>query len=314
MELSVVIPVMNERENIGPLLANISSALQGMSYEVIFVDDGSTDGTVEELIRLSGPNIRILVFGRNYGQTSAMAAGIESAMGEFVVTMDGDLQNDASDIPLMLKRLRKNNLDVVVGIRKKRKDGIFLRKIPSIIANFLIRKMVGINITDIGCTLKVFRNHLAKKLDLYGELHRFIPVLASMHGAKIDEMQVKHHSRQSGQSKYGISRVVKVLSDLMLMLFFIKYRQKPMHLFGTLGLGSMAIGLLLMAYLIAEKLVGHSIGNRPMFYISILCMLASIQFITTGFIAELLMRTYYGANQKKPYTVNAEYKGGVRIG
>ncbi|MBS0236547.1 MAG: glycosyltransferase family 2 protein [Proteobacteria bacterium] len=314
MELSVVIPVMNEKGNIAPLLENISGALKGMTYEVIFVDDGSTDGTVEAILKLSGPNIRVLVFGRNYGQTSAMAAGIESATGEFVVTMDGDLQNDATDIPLMLKRLKNNNLDVVVGIRKKRKDGVFLRKIPSIVANVLIRKMVGINITDIGCTLKVFRNHLAKKLDLYGELHRFIPVLASMHGAKIDEIQVKHHSRKSGQSKYGISRVVKVLSDLMLMLFFIKYRQKPMHLFGTLGLTSLTTGVLLMVYLIAEKMVGNSIGNRPMFFISILCMLASIQFITTGFIAELLMRTYYGANQKKPYTISAEYKGSVRIG
>ncbi len=313
MELSVVIPVMNERENIAPMLDVLHNALTGLVYELIFVDDGSTDDTVDELLRLSNPNVRLLVFSRNYGQTSAMAAGIEAARGEFIVTMDGDLQNDPTDIPTMLKRLKKRNLDMVVGIRKKRQDGMVLRKIPSKVANFLIRKIAKINITDIGCTLKVFRHHVAKGLDLYGELHRFIPVLASMQGAKIEEMKVKHHSRRHGKSKYGIGRVAKVLSDLMLMLFFIKYRQKPMHLFGMLGLGLMGTGVVLSVYLAIEKLLGHSIGNRPLFFIAILCIITSIQVITTGFIAELLMRTYYGAQQKKPYTIRAEYRGGKRL-
>ncbi len=311
--LSIVIPVMNEEQNIAPLIKAISKSLANLDYEIVFVDDGSLDGTVEEIKKLSQDNIRLVEFSRNFGQTSAMAAGIEYAEGEYIVTMDGDLQNDPSDIPMMLKKLQKDNLDILAGIRANRSDGFILRKIPSITANWLIRKISRVNITDIGCTLKVFKSSLAKKLDLFGELHRFIPVLASIYGAKIDEVPVKHHPRKHGVSKYGIGRTIRVLSDLSTMLFLIKYRQKPMHLFGTLGFGIFGIGSLIGFYLLIMKLLGHDIGHRPLFFICILMIITSIQLITTGFIAELLMRTYFSTGKNKPYSIAKIYVGGKEV-
>lgn len=312
MKLSVVIPVMNEQDNVKPILDALEVSLKNISHEIIFVDDGSSDETKENILKSKAKHIKLLVFNRNYGQTSAMAAGIAEAEGEFIVTIDGDMQNDPKDIPVMLERIEKENLDVLMGVRKSRKDGVFLRKIPSIIANCLIRRSTKLKITDIGCTLKIFRSNIAKKLDLYGELHRFIPVLAHINGAKIDEMYVAHKKRHAGTSKYGINRVFKVVSDLMLMLFFVKYRQKPMHLFGTLGILGMMIGGTLLSILAVEKLMGHDIGTRPMFFIAILCITTSIQFITTGFIAELLMRTYYRSKNEKPYEIKEIYRAGQK--
>ncbi|MFM9889828.1 MAG: glycosyltransferase family 2 protein [Rickettsiales bacterium] len=303
MKLSVVIPLYNEIESIGPLIAAVETALAAEDYELVLVDDGSADGTVEAAKKLLKPNWQLIVFQRNYGQTSAMAAGIAAARGEVIATMDGDLQNDPADIPLMVEKLITAKVDVVVGWRQKRQDGMLLRKIPSKIANKLIRKLSGVYVHDYGCTLKVFTQSTAKQLDLYGELHRFIPILASLSGAKILEMPVRHHARQYGVSKYGLSRTFRVISDLLLMFFFQKYRQKPMHLFGTLGVGSFGIGSLILGYLFILKLFGESIGTRPLFIVGILLLITGLQLITTGFIAELLMRTYFESQQKKPYVI-----------
>jgi glycosyltransferase involved in cell wall biosynthesis len=301
--LSVIVPVMNEEDNIKPLIASLEKSLAEIDYEIIFVDDGSLDKTVANINSANKDNITVIEFSRNYGQTSALAAGIQYAAGDYIATMDGDLQNDPSDIPMMLERIQKDAADIIVGKRKKRQDGWILRKIPSKIANWLIRKATKVHISDLGCTLKVFKSDLAKKLDLYGELHRFIPILASMYGAKIVEVDVKHHARQFGQTKYGIDRTFRVISDLLLMLFLIRYRQKPMHLFGYIALVLLSFSAVITPYLFIEKLMGHDIGQRPLFFIDILFIMMAIQFITTGFIAELLMRTYY-TDTRKPYSIS----------
>lgn len=309
-EVSVVVPLYNEEDNVNAMYDSVKSALKGINHEIIFVDDGSFDDTIKNALKIKDKNFKLVKFSRNYGQTSAMAAGIEKASGEYIATLDGDLQNDPSDIPAMLKKIKEEKLDIVAGRRNKRKDGMFLRKVPSLIANFLIRKTTGVYVSDYGCTLKLFRSEIAKKLELYGELHRFIPILASMHGAKIKEMGVKHHARQFGASKYGISRTIRVISDLMLMLFFVKYRQKPMHLFGTIGQVSLSISALLFLYLFGIKLFGGDIGHRPMFVIAILLFVTGVQFLSTGFIAELLTRVYYSNEKKKPYNIAEIYVGG----
>ena len=311
-KLSVVIPVMNEEANIAPLFEAVRQALKGIDYELIMVDDGSTDGTVETMKKLADERTKILVFNRNFGQTTAMAAGIEEAGGELIVTLDGDLQNDPADIPMMIEKLEKEGWDLVAGRRAKRQDGMFLRKIPSKIANALIRKTTGVYLRDYGCTLKVFRADVAKNLGLYGELHRFIPVLAKMYGAKITEVDVRHHPRIHGESKYGLGRTFRVISDLLLMLFMQKYRTKPMHLFGTLGIPMLGIGVLIDLYLFLVKVTGHDIGHRPLLTLGMLLTLGGIQLITAGFIAELIMRTYFESQNKKPYTVKEIYVGQSR--
>ena len=312
MQLSVVIPMMNEEENVKPLFEAIKNALTGkFDYEVILVDDGSTDNTVSLMKEYADEHTNILVFNRNYGQSSAMQAGIYHAKGELIITLDGDLQNDPSDIPMMVEKLQNENWDVVAGIRAKRQDGMLLRKIPSKIANWLIRKLTGVYLKDYGCTLKVFRKEVAKNLGLYGELHRFIPVLAKLYGANITEVDVKHHARIHGESKYGIGRTTKVFSDLMLMVFFQKYGVKPMHLFGTIGITAFAIGFFIEFYLLILKLLGEDIGTRPLFMVGILLLIGGVQLITTGFIAEIMMRTYYESQNKKPYVIKEIFKGKV---
>jgi len=301
--ISIVIPLHNEEKNVAPLMAAIRAAMEGQGYEVILVDDGSTDRTVKEVENEEDTTIRLIVFARNFGQTSAIAAGIEEAKGTYIVTMDGDLQNDPEDIPLMLEKLHKDDLDVVVGERANRKDGMFLRKIPSKAANWLIRATTKVHVSDYGCTLKLFKKKVAKNLDLYGELHRFIPILSQVHGARLAEMPVRHHPRIHGTTKYGLGRTIRVMSDLLLMIFFLKYRQRPMHLFGTLGLGCMGGGGLIALYLLIEKLVGHDIADRPIFYVGILLILMGAQFITAGFLSELIMRTYFESQNKKPYVI-----------
>jgi len=303
MKLSLVIPVMNEQENIKPLIDKIEKSLVNLSYEIIFVDDGSSDNTVENIKRFSKNNTKLIVFNRNFGQSTAMQAGIDEANGELIATIDGDLQNDPSDIPLMIEKLEKEGWDLVAGVRAKRKDGMFLRKIPSKIANWIIRKTTGIYLKDYGCTLKIFKKDVAKNLSLYGELHRFIPVLAKIYGAKMTEMDVKHHSRIYGESKYGIGRTFKVISDLMLMLFFQRYKNRPMHLFGGVGSGMLFFGILINFYLFILKIFGNNIGNRPLLMLGLMLTLGGIQLIATGFLAEIIMRTYYGSQNKKSYIV-----------
>lgn len=302
-DISIVIPIYNEEDNIFPLIEEIKKSLPNFRYEIIFVDDGSSDNSVEKIRSLKEGNIKLVKFTRNFGQTSAMAAGIEYAEGKYLAFLDGDLQNDPSDIPMMLKKLEDEKLDMVAGKRAKRKDGLLLRKIPSKIANRLIFSVSKLKVSDYGCTLKVMKTDIAKSLDLYGELHRFIPILASLNGAKIAEVDVKHHPRRFGVSKYGLSRTLRVASDLLLMAFFIKYRQKPMHLFGSLGLVSFGLGSLIEFYLLIVKMLGNDIGTRPLFFVGILLILGGIQLITTGFIAELLMRTYFKSSSSRPYSV-----------
>ena len=303
IKLSVVIPVMNEEKSIKPLFDALAAALGSVDHEIILVDDGSTDGTVAEIEAFAPPNARLVVLNKNYGQTTAMAAGIDSAHGELIATLDGDLQNDPGDIPMMMSYLYDHDLDVIAGRRANRKDGMVLRKIPSAIANAIIRNITGVHIHDYGCTLKIFKKDVAKNLGLYGELHRFIPVLVQLYGAKMEEVDVRHHPRQFGESKYGIGRTFKVLSDLLFMVFFQKYSQKPMHLFGTLGFSTLFLGLAINLYLVALKILGHEIGGRPLLTLGVILTFIGIQLITTGFIAEFIMRTYYESQNKKPYII-----------
>jgi glycosyltransferase involved in cell wall biosynthesis len=245
-ELSIVITVKDEEENIKPLLESIRLSLSGIDYEVILVDDGSTDKTKQQILNNADERTVLVELRKNYGQSTAMTAGIDYSTGRYIALIDGDLQNDPSDIPGMLDVLKREDWDVVAGNRKNRKDGMFLRKITSKIANALIRRMTGVYIKDYGCTLKVFRREIAEELNLYGELHRFIPVIAKIQGARITQVDVKHHPRKFGKSKYGIGRTFRVLSDLVLMLFFRRYIQKPMHLFGTIVLLALASASLLI--------------------------------------------------------------------
>ena len=294
---------MNEEESIKPLFEALKSALLGIEHEIIIVDDGSTDTTVSTAKLYAPGNTKILIFNKNYGQTTALAAGIDHAGGELIATMDGDLQNDPADIPAMIAYLVENDLDVVAGRRAGRKDGMFLRKIPSRIANALIRTLTDVHIRDYGCTLKVFKKDVAKNLGLYGELHRFIPVLVQLYGARMAEMDVRHHARKYGISKYGIGRTIKVLSDLLFMVFFQKYGQKPMHLFGTLGFLAFFLGISINLYLLIIKLTGQEIGGRPLLMLGVILTFTGLQLITTGFIAEFIMRTYYESQNKKPYII-----------
>jgi len=300
---------MNERENIGPMISRLEKALEGLEYEVIFVDDGSTDGTPQEIRKLADENTRLLLLSKNYGQSTAMAAGIDDAQGDYIALLDGDLQNDPEDITMMLDLLKKEDWDVVAGNRKNRKDNALIRKLPSRLANMLIRKMTGVYIEDYGCTLKVFKREYAQGLGLYGELHRFIPVLASMQGASITQVNVQHHPRVHGQSKYGLNRTFKVTSDLLLMLFFQKYMQKPMHLFGLLGTISFVAGMLINSYLLVLKLMGENIWGKPMMILGVILLLAGIQFYTIGLLAEVNMRTYYESQNKKPYRIRHAFTG-----
>ena len=286
-ELSVVITVMDEEKNIKPLLEAVRGALAGIDYEVILVDDGSADQTKREVLANADDRTILVELRKNYGQSTAMTAGIDHSQGRYVALLDGDLQNDPTDIPSMLELLKNEDWDVVAGNRKNRKDGFILRKIPSRIANALIRRMTGVYIKDYGCTLKVFRREIAEELGLYGELHRFIPVLAKLQGARITQVDVKHHARVHGKSKYGINRTFKVMSDLVLMVFMRKYMQKPMHLFGTIGFISFGLGMLINLYLLVWKLMGHDIWNRPLLILGLILLLGGIQFITIGIIADI---------------------------
>ncbi len=309
MKLSLVISVFNEEENIKPLIESIDNALSGLDYEVIFVDDGSKDNTVSQIREFGNSHYATVSFYKNFGQTAAMSAGIEKASGDLIITLDGDLQNDPADIPSMVKMLEDENWDVVAGRRANRKDYWISRKLPSKIANWIIRWLTGVRIHDYGCSLKVFRADVAKNLGLYGELHRFIPVLAQLQGAKITEVDVNHHPRQFGKTKYGIGRTFRVMSDLLLMIFYQKYLQKPMHLFGTLGIFTFVIGMVLNIYLLIEKFLGHDIWGRPVLILAITLTLGGIQLITSGIIAEMIMRTYYESQDKKIYSIKKIFVG-----
>ncbi|MBC6992644.1 glycosyltransferase family 2 protein [Neolewinella lacunae] len=313
MLLSVVVTVYNERENIRPLISRINAALAGMDYEIVYVDDGSTDGTLQELKSLDEPRLVVVEFRKNYGQSLALMAGIDVARGNYIATMDGDLQNDPLDLPAMLELVAHGEWDLVVGERVNRQDGALLRKIPSRIANWIIRNLSGVHLRDYGCALKVFRAEIAKDMGIYGELHRFISVLASLEGARITQIPVRHHARQFGVSKYGLGRTFKVVSDLLLMLFFKKYLQKPMHLFAQSGLLLFSVGAAINVYLLVLKLFGNDVWGRPLLILGVLLVLAGIQLVTVGIIVEVLMRTYYESQNKRPYRIREIKRGSAVV-
>ncbi|MGB3452825.1 MAG: glycosyltransferase family 2 protein [Moheibacter sp.] len=308
-KLSVVVPVYNEEENAALLVERINSALKGKDYEIILVDDGSTDATSRIIKELDDPKVVLIQLKKNYGQSLALAAGIDYAKGDYIITMDGDLQNDPDDIPMMYNKAKAEDWDVVTGIRQKRKDN-FIRTFPSKIANRIIRKTTKLDIKDHGCALKVFNRETAKELNLYGEMHRYITLLAFLNGARVTEVNVRHHQRQFGKSKYGLGRTTKVINDLILLLFQRKYSQKPIHLFGNFGFFSCSVGGLILVYLLFVKFaLGEDIGNRPLLILGILLMFLGVQFFTTGIIIDLQMRTYFESQQKRPYKIRKIYIG-----
>ncbi|CAN1533034.1 WcaA Glycosyltransferases involved in cell wall biogenesis [Flavobacteriaceae bacterium] len=300
--LSIVIPVYNEEGNVGLLTDSIENGLKDYKYEIIYIDDYSTDNTKKEIKELNNPNVVLIELKRNYGQSSALAAGIDYAKGDYIITMDGDMQNDPADIPKMLELAIKEDWDLVTGVRQKRKDN-FVKTLPSKIANYIIRKSTKLHITDAGCALKVMTAETAKGLPLYGELHRFIALNAHMDGARITEVPVNHYARRFGVSKYGLGRTFKVINDLLLILFQRKYLQNPLYLFGNLGMFFFGIGVTINLYLLVVKLMGNDIGTRPLLFLGILLILVGIQFFTIGIVTDLLMRTYYESQNKTPYKV-----------
>lgn len=299
---SVVVPLYNEAENVPLLIAAVHDALKNYRYELILIDDFSTDNTVGVVKDLAAPHVVLIELKKNYGQSSALMAGIDYATGDYIITMDGDMQNDPSDIPMMVQKMNSGGYDLVVGQRIKRQDNL-LRTFPSKVANFIIRRTTKLNVKDHGCALKIFNKHTAKELDLYGESHRFITLHAHMNGARIAEVPVKHHSRKFGVSKYGIGRTTKVVNDLILLLFNQKYLQKPIYLFGNIGILIFTLGMLINCYLLILKILGNSIGGRPLLILGILLVFVGIQFFTTGIIIDLLMKTYYESQKKRPFNI-----------
>uniref|UniRef100_UPI0040495578 glycosyltransferase family 2 protein n=1 Tax=Flavobacterium sp. TaxID=239 RepID=UPI0040495578 len=300
--LSIVVPLYNEEENVVLLTKKIHESLVGYTYQIIYIDDFSTDATRKVVKAMDDEKVHLIALKKNYGQSLALAAGIDYAEGEYIITMDGDLQNDPSDIPEMLSYAVNGEYDLITGIRQKRKDSL-VKKIPSKIANFMVRRVTKLDIKDNGCALKVFTKDIAKDLNLYGEMHRFITLLAHLEGAQIKQVPVKHHARNAGVSKYGLERVFKVVADMMLLLFIRKYFQRPIHLFGIFGVLLIMLGVVINAYLLVVKLMGEDIGNRPLLIFGLMFILAGIQLFTIGIVMELLIRTYYESQQKRPYRI-----------
>lgn len=301
--VSVVVPLYDEEENVQVLVERTQAALDAAPFrwELILVDDGSADRTVERAREAGarvGDHVRVLALQRNFGQTAAMQAGLDHARGDVVVTLDGDLQNDPEDIPRLVAKLVDDDLDLVVGWRKDRQDGLWLRLIPSRIANKLIRNVTGVDVHDYGCSLKAYRASLVRHMRLYGEMHRFIPAWAAMATSprRIGELEVQHHARQAGRSKYGISRVSRVILDLLVVHFFLRYRAMPGHFFGAIGFSVGGIGGLILAYLAVVKFaLGQDIGQRPLLLVGVVCIIASLQLVTTGIVTELVARTWFSA-------------------
>ncbi|MEV8642930.1 glycosyltransferase family 2 protein [Mesorhizobium ciceri] len=320
--LSIVVPMYNEAENVEPLLARIHQAMEGYDqpWEVVLVDDGSTDATVSEIRRLAahyGSHVHAVELVRNYKQTAAMQAGIDAARGDVIATIDGDLQNDPYDIPRMVYRLLSEDLDLVVGWRKDRQEGFFMRRLPSRIANALIARVTGVRLKDYGCSLKVYRGNVIRSVKLYGEMHRFIPAwLATVTTPRrIAQEVVTHHARIHGQSKYGISRTFRVVLDLVFMYFFMRYRTRPGHFFGGIGIVLGALGSLILAYLLCLKLFfAEDIGTRPMLFTGFFLLIAGVQMVTSGVLAEMLARVYHEANGASAYVARLRPPAGDNDG
>nr|WP_210303639.1 glycosyltransferase family 2 protein [Rhizobium cellulosilyticum] len=314
--MSLVVPLFNEEESVKPLIERIVTSMAGYaaSWELILVDDGSTDATIANArtaLNRPGLDLKIVALQRNFGQTAAMQAGINQAEGRLIATLDGDLQNDPKDIPAMVAELERRELDLLVGWRQNRQDGLLLRKVPSFIANRLIGRITGVRLHDYGCSLKIYRSTVIKQVKLMGEMHRFIPawVAGVVPSSRIGEMPVTHHARQHGVSKYGISRTFRVILDLLSVMFFMRFKARPGHFFGSLGLGLGAISALILFYLFIDKFImGNDIGTRPLFLIGVMLFLSSVQMITTGIIAEMIARTYYREDSALSYIVREVYQ------
>ncbi|MDX1414359.1 MAG: glycosyltransferase family 2 protein [Candidatus Promineifilaceae bacterium] len=317
-DLSLVIPVYNEEENLRPLKREIGDALDdlGIDYEVIFIDDGSSDNSFKIMKSLHDEDSRVTIirFRRNHGQTAAFAAGFDHAQGRYVVTLDADRQNDPGDIPKLLARIEEGDCDVVNGWRQNRQDAWLMRKFPSLIANWLIATTSGVHLHDRGCSMRMFRAQVVQEINLYGEMHRFIPELCSFAGFSLAEVEVNHRPRVAGESKYGISRTFRVIVDLFTVLFLRKYSDRPMHLFGNIGIPMGTIGFLIILILGFSKIWAgisggwegfhtYQIGERPLLLMGVLLVILGVQFVALGLLAELVVRTYYETQGKTVYHI-----------
>lgn len=305
MFVSIVIPLYNEEENAETLYSAIKTVMdaQGRDYEILFIDDGSDDRTPQIIERLTEEDskVRVLSFRRNFGQTAAFAAGFDHAKGDVIITMDGDLQNDPRDIPKLLSFI--GEYDIVSGWRRNRKDPFLSRRLPSMIANYLISVVTGVKLHDYGCSLKAYRADIIRHINLYGEMHRFIPAVASWYGVKIKEVEVTHHPRYRGKSKYGLSRTMRVLLDLITIKFLQSFSTKPLQAFGPLGLLCGFAGFAISLYLTVLKLSGQSIGGRPLLLLGVLLIIVGIQLIGMGLLGEMLVRVYHESQKKPTYVL-----------
>jgi glycosyltransferase involved in cell wall biosynthesis len=317
LALSVVVPLFNETASLAALVDQLLAALRPLNlpFELVLVDDGSRDGTGEALQRLSSeiPELVAVLLRRNYGQTAAMAAGFDASQGQVIVTLDGDLQNDPADIPLLLNKLAEG-YDLVSGWRHQRQDGRFSRLLPSLLANRLIARVTGVGLHDYGCSLKAYRREVVEDMNLYGELHRFLPALAFIEGARIAEVKVQHHRRRFGRSHYGIDRTFRVLMDLLTVWFMKRFLTRPMYVFGFGGLLSVALGLVLSLYLLGLKLQGFDIGSRPLLLVAVLALICGVQLFCFGLLAELQMRTYHESQGRPIYRVRETLRGALAVG
>lgn len=307
IDLTIVIPLYNEEDNVAAQIAEIVAALagEGIIYEVILVDDGSRDGTFSVAVRLAGENpcVRVIRLRRNFGQTAAMAAGFDAAQGEIVIPMDGDLQNDPADIPRLLQKIGEG-YDLVSGWRKSRQDRFFSRRLPSVLANALISRITGVQLHDYGCTLKAYRRELLSEVNLYGELHRFVPALASQLGAHVAEIAVNHRPRRAGKSKYGMDRTLRVVLDLVTVKFLLRYSTRPMQLFGKWGAGTFGLaGLTGLATLYMKFIEGLSMNRNPLTILTAFLLFTGVQFIVLGLLGELVTRTYHEVQGKSIYSI-----------
>lgn len=307
VELSVVIPVYNEEDSIEPLYSALKAVLEGLgtSYEIVVVDDGSTDGSFEVLKRLhlGDPALKVVRLRRNFGQAAAFAAGFDESAGQIIVSMDADLQFDPADIRKLLDKMAEG-YDIVSGWREERKEPFLSRRLPSMVANWLISRMTGVKLHDYGCSLKAYRLEVIRNVRLYGELHRFIPALASSMGVRLAEVKVSHHPRRFGESKYNLSRTITVLLDLLTVKFLLSYASRPMQVFGLLGMFSFGIGTVIAAYLSFIRLVlGSPIADRPLLWLAMLLILVGVQLVSMGLLGELTARTYHEAQGKKIYAI-----------
>ena len=307
MDISVIIPVYNEEENIPILYKELTETLAPLnrSYELIFINDGSCDKTLDELKNLrQNNNLKIIDLKKNFGQTPAIMAGFDASIGDIIITMDGDLQNDPKDIPRFLDKINEG-FDLVTGWRKKRKDNFLFRTFPSVIANSIISKVLKTNIHDYGCTLKAYKKEITKNMKLYGEMHRFIPAIANWRGAGITEIETNHRSRKYGKTKYGLNRTFKVILDLLLMAFLSEYSTKPLRFFGGMGLMSSMLGAISFVGVLYMKVVSNvDMTGNPLLIMSVLFSLVSVQLISLGFLGEINIRTYYESQDKKTYYIN----------